>query len=452
MIRVTEENSLRNYNRVLKDFEPTFAFHKSVIVEEILKETNPLSIYLAGSFGRNEGSFYLSKNGFVPLRDYDILVVLEKLVTSETIARIRTNIHRKLGLSDPFQKRWKFEEFSVWITQTTLKDIDVLPMLKVYELKETSKLLWGKDIRSNVRMDFSEVSPYNGVLILLSKVEGLLGLLDIRDLRENVHAPAKADLVYECLKSYVEIGTSLSILLRSYESSFVGRCARVSKSFDVQFPSLYRMNNALPSLMITCSYRRLLMDDDFLASVDTGKLLSATVRDLKITLWYYLNRAYGANGFSTPTYAEVFDHVLTKLNTRVLIDLFDYFMQRKFRIHSRKATEIVTRVYVRFVLLRFFVQARKKGYRIKPRLLLARNSNIMLRLWMTAFMLLESVKEDLSLDDDSLSAAAEKLGEILDADCMTGHSGSRTQSRFRCFQKMAVDLLDLGDKIFHRKD
>jgi hypothetical protein len=64
-------NILDKYKKAIDAFNSTFAFQKSIIVEEILKEVKPISIYMIGSFGREEGSFYLSNGNLSPLRDYD---------------------------------------------------------------------------------------------------------------------------------------------------------------------------------------------------------------------------------------------------------------------------------------------------------------------------------------------------------------------------------------------
>jgi hypothetical protein len=447
-----EENVLDKYRKALKIFDSKLKFHMSVIVEEVLKEIKPVSIYLVGSFGRNEGSLYLSREAVSPLRDYDVLIVVDKYAKSDIIKRIRRNIHKKLGLTDPYSRTFRFKGFTVWITQVTLKDINVLPMLKFYELKEASKLLWGKDIRDNIHVNFENLSAYNGVLILLSKVTGLLGLLNIDELRKR--DPEKTiDFVYECMKTYVEMGTCLSLLVKMYEPSFLARCTKLSKNFDVLFPELKQMSTALPSLMVTYAYRRLLIENDFLTDLDLGMLLIKTLRDLKIMVWYYLRKAYEVNIVWAPAYAQVFEDSIKKLNTRVLDDLFDYFMKRKMGFRSEIIRKLAIRVYLRYVLLKFFIIGRKRGYQIKPRTLFMRDGNIMMKLWLIGFTLLESVKEDFNIDESSLYMAADRLCEVLDPSCIQiSLSKDNLESRFSYLQKITLDLLYFADKVFHRKD
>lgn len=451
-VEILNENILDKYKKALEAFDSTFIFHKSVIIEEILKEIKPVSIYLTGSFGRNEGSFYLSEEGPTPLRDYDILIVVNKPAKNDAIQRIRRRVHKRLGLPDPYSKDFKFRGFTVWITQATLKDVDVLPMLKFYELKKTSKLLWGNDVRDGIHINFEGLSAYNGILILLSKVEGLLGLLNIDELWKG-GSEKTIDFVYECMKTYVEMGTCLSLLVKMYEPSFLGRCTKLSKNFDVLFPELKQMSNALPSLMVTYACRRLLIENDFLTDLDLGMLLIETLKDLKIMVWYYLRKAYEVDIVWSSTYAQVFNDYIKKLNTRILDDLFDYFMKRKIGFRSRIIRELAIRIYLRYTLLKFFIVGRKRGYQIKPRVLFMRNGNIMMKLWLSGFTLLESVKEDFNIDETLLYVVADRLCEVLNPSYIqTSLSRNSLESRFSHLQKIALDLLDFADKVFHRKD
>jgi predicted nucleotidyltransferase len=83
---VVATNIILDKYRMARDlFGSIFTLQKSIIIEEILKEVKPVSIYLIGSFGREEGSFYLSNGNLSPLRDYDVLIVVDKCVRKDVI-------------------------------------------------------------------------------------------------------------------------------------------------------------------------------------------------------------------------------------------------------------------------------------------------------------------------------------------------------------------------------
>jgi hypothetical protein len=448
-----KENFLSRYKKALNIFNSKFVFHMSVIIEEILKETRPISIYLIGSFGRNEGSLYLSGGVLSPLNDYDVLMVVDKHVKNHIIDRIRRNIHNRLGLLDPFSRAFKFKGFTVWITQVTLKDINALSLLKLFELKKASKRLWGKDVRDAINIRFEDLSKYNGILILFGEIEGLLGHLDMDAVRQKKNPKETIELIYECMKVYTAIGTCLSLLAKIYEPSFLRRCMKLSKNFDVLFPELKQMSSTLPSLMVTYAYKRLLVEDDFLINQDLGKLLTRTLNDLKIIIWYYLRNAYEVNNALLPTSTHILDEYIKKLNTRVLEDLFDYYIKRRLGFSSKILRELAIRLYLRYALLKFFIRGRKKGYRIKPRVLFMCNENIMMKLWSAGLSLLESVKEDFNINESALNTVASKLYKVIDYSYIEKAFPNETpESLFSRLKRMTLDLLDIADRIFHRKD
>lgn len=447
------EVAMSKYRAAQRDFHSTLFFHKSVIVEEILREAKPVSIYLVGSFARDEGSLRLSKGIISPLRDYDVLIVMNNHLHGDIIKVIRKRINERLGLLDPYSRNYKFGGFTVWITQVTLRNINALPLLKIYELKESSQLLWGSDVRSRIRITLEDLSPYNSVLILFSKVDGLLGLLDIDELRRR-NMTQRVDFFYECMKTYAEMGTVLNLLNKSYEPSFVRRGLRLSRDFDLLYPDLKRINSSLPSLVVASAYKRLLIDDDSLLNIDFGKLLAKTLDDLRITLWYFLRKSYTVDIALSSKFANMHDDYVKKLNTKLLENLFDFYLKRKIGFKMTFVRELALRTYLRYTLLKFFVEGRRKGYRIKLRVLLTQNGNIMLRLWMIGYTLLEGVGDNLNIDESAISTTAKRLSEILYLDnSVRAHlSEASTESKFCLLQNRYIDLLDFADKMFHQKD
>jgi len=449
---VIATNIILDKYRMARDlFRSMFTLQKSIIIEEILKEVKPVSIYLIGSFGREEGSFYMSSRNLNPLRDYDVLIVVDKYVRRDVINKIRRNIHNRLGLPDPFSRDFKFKGFTVWITQTTLSDINALPLLKFYELKEASTLLWGKDIRDGINLKFEDVSTYNGILILFSKIEGLLGLVKMNSLRKN--ELDVVDLIYECMKTYVEFGTCLSILAKKYEPNFVERCSKLSENFDTLFPDLKEINDTLPSLMLQYAVQRLLIDDEFLEHVDVGRLLTQTVKDLKIMIWYYLRKAYNINlTFSGMSNCAIND-LSRNLGAHVLEAMFAYYVKRKLGVSSKIIVKPVVRMYLRYCLLKFFITSRKKGYKVRWAILFASNANVMMKLWLIGLMLIESINEDFSVDEDKLHEAESEIQKLVNFGHMHVHDPKDDVfSRFSFLRRTVLDLIDMADRIFHRKD
>jgi len=283
-------------------------------------------------------------------------------------------------------------------------------------------------------------------------VEGLLGLLDIDELRRKNHAQS-IDLYYECMKTYAEMGTCLNLLVKSYEPSFVSRSIRLRRSFGLLYPELKQINGELPSLIVASAYRRLLIDDDSLCTLDIGKLLVETFKNLKIVLWYYLCKAYGVKITLSSRYSDMFDDLLERLNAKLLADFFGFFLERKIGFNSKLVRGLAVRAYIRYASWKFFVEGRKRGYRIRSRVLFMRNGNIMLRLWLSSFALLESVDANFHLDKATLDVTADRLSEIFDFGNIREHSlNVDVETTFHLLRKLHLTLLDLADKVFHQKD
>ena len=442
---------LDKYNEVLNIWHPRLAFQLSVIVDEVLKEVKPISIYLIGSFGRNEGSIYILNGEIRPFRDYDVLLIVSKYASSDIIKRIRINIHKRLGLADPYSREFKFKGFTVWITQTTLKEINAMPLLKFYEAKVASKLLWGRDIRPSIRLTIEEISPYNGILILFSKIEGLLGLLE-PNIIENNDNLGGVDLIYECMKTYTEIATCLSLLNRElYEPCFLGRCNKVLRRFKDSFPELLRVNEKLPCLIEEYAYSRLLVSPVYLKKFNLCDLLVETSRDLGLIIWYFLNKAYGVH--MAPLTAENVGDYESKFNDLILEDLFRYFLKAKIGFSNKILSKLISRLYLRYALLKFIVGARKEGKPVRFALIFSRNANIMLRLWLIGFLLLRSIEQGFEVNKEMLTAVKDRLSGI------TGRKFFKQRvcevdafSEFLSLRRIVLDFLDLADRVFHRKD
>jgi len=440
---------LDSYKKALNTFNNKFKLHISIIVDEILKKINPISIYLIGSFGRNEGSLYLSRTSVNPIRDYDILIIIDEPVKSDVVRDTMRSINERLMSEDKDLKSFGSENFSVWITQLKLRDINALPLLKIYELKKASKILWGRDIRDSIRMQFRDVSKYNGLLILIGKVLGLLELTDINLLRSKAKSGKLINFVYECLKTNVEISTCLSLLTKIYEPTFLLRCYKISEKMHTLFPELEENYGSIASQMVRCAYRRLLIEDSYIQGLDTWAIFSCSFQNLKVMTSYYLWKAFGI-------YIKDFVEQPNTFNSRyhsiVLQDLIGYYIKKRFGINSRFVQELAARFYLRYTLIMFFVKARRKGYQVKPAIIFMRGGNIVLKLWFLGLQLLDCLKRGFEVNELKLSLVEERLSEIVYL-----ADKSRLQVKSRCakfsyLQRIITGLLVVADKVFHRKN
>ena len=143
-----------------------------IITQEIRKIVNPVSIFLIGSFGRGEGSVVLINNKLSPIKDYDILVVVDKKVSKSELELI--SIKSELALGYKVQGNHVFSDFEVSILPITIDKLKNLVDIKGYEIKTASKLIYGIDVRQRIKFSKREIPLASGSRLLFRKAVGLL--------------------------------------------------------------------------------------------------------------------------------------------------------------------------------------------------------------------------------------------------------------------------------------
>ncbi len=90
---------------------------------------------------------------------------------------------------------------------------------------------------------------------------------------------------------------------------------------------------------------------------------------------------------------------------------------------------------------------------MKLRILFARQSNVMMRLWLIGLTLLSSIKADLTIDGKVLHEVLRELGKVVNLNSEGKYWLEKSpDSVFSCLKRVVVGLMDVADKTFHRKD
>ena len=215
------------------------------ICEEIKKKIpNVLSIILTGSFARGEGPVKRINGKFYPYNDYDIQLISQKKLKKEEIDAIATDISKKLGyggikdLFYPFQKENQKLNQNFYIdlkcyTPGELKTL--LPRIRTYELRNDSKILYGKDLRKLI-------PDYNLRKIPLSESAKLLldrmsQLVEYYSTNKNYD---KEVLTYVIQQAYAACCTSLLILSKKYQIGYNKSMEILNQTYKKDFPKLYK--------------------------------------------------------------------------------------------------------------------------------------------------------------------------------------------------------------------
>lgn len=369
----------KDYQSCYKMFEFTMQKYLRASVETILKHLRStcLAVYLIGSFGKDEGALYIENGSVMPLRDFDILVVSSKPIKPSAIEIITNEIHEKIGITPPTRRISPIEDFSIWVTSITLREIlRGFPLLKFYELKIASKHLYGIDIRSWIPLELNDVSIYNSVLVLYSKVEGLLSLYPLT----KGNYKRILNYVYEVLKTYTEVSTAFTILYKPmYKVKFVERCRSFCEEYKKMLPALFKYIPSLCSDMLKACVRRKLITKEFVENLDLHALSQEAVKTLDMILSVFANMAYGMKlpleGFSKSDIKDV-----DKLGMITLTTFFQDYLSKVYEMNRRLARILsftLTPIYLLTSNVRFFKRARMEGIPVNTRLIFSFKNHLM---------------------------------------------------------------------------
>jgi predicted nucleotidyltransferase len=215
--------------------------HMSIIVK-IMRSLVPdiIAVYLSGGFGRGEGSVIVQNGAVRPLKDYDIVVIVPRRPSSSMLAELENAIYKGLRIDRTHARLFRFSEFVVDIAFLTPWHLRFIHDIAMYELKVGSRLLYGTDVRRLIPLKPSDVPLSSGLRLLFEKITGLVGTFKAEYAREKtVPARNKWALIYECLKTYVEVGTALCLLMGRYSPSFRSRATLFEEEFPKKLPVIY---------------------------------------------------------------------------------------------------------------------------------------------------------------------------------------------------------------------
>ena len=219
-----------------------------IAVEEILKKVpDALSIIIYGGYGRGEGSYFLKKGKVMPVNDFDTYVITEKPAEPEVLDAAADNFAKRLGIKGipfkSFDKTWNFDQnFYLDLKCLTTSQLKKLfPMIRYYELRNATNVVYGKDTRTFIP-DFkkSDVPLSEGARILMNRMTHLVEYFST----EGKHDPLT--LSFFCTKAFIDSCTALSLLSKRYEPSYLRRMDNFVKNYEKDFPELAKKLPDLP--------------------------------------------------------------------------------------------------------------------------------------------------------------------------------------------------------------
>ncbi len=215
-----------------------------IIVREIRKKIpTTLSIILTGGFSRGEGPVKIEGNNVYPCNDYDIQVITQKPVSKKDADKISIEVSKKIGYRGiinfyPFRKEEQKlkENFYIDLKCDSVSELKkLLPRIRTYELKNHSRILYGKDYRELIPdYDLREIPLSEGAKLLLDRMSQMIEYYST----EKKHEPLFLNYIIQ--QAYAACCTSLLLLNKKYEIGYLKSAKILKKCYKRDFPELYK--------------------------------------------------------------------------------------------------------------------------------------------------------------------------------------------------------------------
>lgn len=209
-------------------------------VQEILKKVpDAISIIIYGGYGRGEGSYFLDNGKVRPINDFDTYVITEKPVNPELLDSAADNFAKRLGIKGipfkSFDKTWNFNDnFYLDLKCLTTAELKKLfPMIRYYELRNATNVVYGYDVRKLIPdYKISDIPLSEGARILMNRMTHLVEYLSM----EGKHDPLT--LSFFSTKAFIDSCTALSLLSGRYSPSYKKRMEDFHANYKKDFPEL----------------------------------------------------------------------------------------------------------------------------------------------------------------------------------------------------------------------
>lgn len=401
-----------------------------IIREEILKVVKPISIILLGGFGRGEGSVIVRNNTILPLKDYDILIVLDEKISTYELQTIKENAQKALGYGSQIYQEIMFSDFEVSMLPIQFSNLQYLADIKSYEIKTKSKILYGEDVRKEIKLSSSDIPLSGGARFLFRKAIGLLRRFSLKYLQNPPNRREKNCLIYECAKVYMDIGTALSLISGTYKPTYSEREEFIKKNFKHYFPELSKKLPHLSDRISFFTHLKLFPNDDTYNEIDAAKLLFDTRRDLGIVLKYYMNQYLGVKGNDWIGFSE---DCYKKMKKEDLKDMIRHYLKAKFNINNMFFVRVANFLYQKYFSLRYILKLSRdeKILRIDPL-----REFPLYRLFTSSILLLFSLNKSGTLDKSLFNSFITSLSKIYPIKVKGSNDEERWNEAVNCLLKV----------------
>jgi len=224
-----------------------------VIKEEIIRELQPKSIFLKGSFGRDEVSVKFDNDLVIFLSDYEVIVIPNRSIKRQKVKKLSENLTKKLGLKVEIATIEPELKFCI----TTRLWNKILPTIENYELKYGSKVIYGENFLERLpNFKAEDIPMWEGIRLMLNRMIESLQYFSIDYLNKYPSKEAEQNLFFWTNKIILACQDALLILAKRYHYSYKVRNETFQEIFPKHFKALDRqIPNFLPLTVKATEYK-----------------------------------------------------------------------------------------------------------------------------------------------------------------------------------------------------
>ncbi len=378
-----------------------------IIVSETVRTFgSECTIILGGGFGRGEGSIRLTDRTPIPLHDFDLYVVTDRKIDTGTSDSIQRTVLKQL--SQLTGHDLAEQGFVLGVEIVPLNSLTRLPPdLSTYEMKASSTVLYGPDIRSRIPVTKRDIALASGAITLFHRVTALLKNVEPEYLRSREYPVARRlEAVYECCKVYTEICTALSLLGGFYEPSYRARALRFQQNYHL-FPDL---QNDLPDLAdLVSTHTEMKLSSDFSSIIQRPVESWIRARQaLDVSLRFFLSKFLGMN-CQKGDWNSLYPEAVKKMRWVFFQQYLSYYL-RRLGVRGAPLVHAASVLFQAYDFQSFRGKARRFG-RYPSSNIFSFTSPI-INVYLSSALVLFSLLDDGEIDHDLLRKGREHLESV----------------------------------------
>ncbi|MFH1839877.1 MAG: hypothetical protein ABH849_01890 [Nanoarchaeota archaeon] len=375
-------------------------------VSEMSQLPGVISIMLIGGFGRAEGSVRIEKEKVTPVNDYDLYIITQKQIKEEILNTLAKKIEKKLGSKGCYSLYEHSEkDFYFDIHAIPIKQLKKLPnLIKYYEIKHSSLVIYGKDVRNQMPKYSTDKIPHSDSLrFLLNRLTHITEWFMINYLTGKPVKPEEREtLIYDTSKAYMAMATALTVYAKHYKPTYLGRLKEIKAVFTKEFPEL---NKKHPDLLEKIEFfTNLKLDPRKFSEVkDPVEMWFKAREHMLSVLDFYLKNAFQINSleqFSKQGSSKYLESFMPDLYRKKLglelskeqLNFANFFLQR----------------YLNFLYFKRILKVRKKFF---PKLLFY-NKEAGMTIFATVPFLVKSLNKNKTINKKYLKRTIEELKKV----------------------------------------